>query len=65
MERHNGKISCFKFRDYFESVKRIDIDPILCTPNIRLIDIEKQFVDYKIDIDLDLLYNACPFKTIT
>ena len=52
----------FKFRDYFASVKRTDIDPILCTPNIRLIDIEKQFVDYKIDIDLDLLYNACPFK---
>ena len=52
----------FKFRDYFASVKRTDIDPILCTPNIRLIDIEKQFVDYKIDIDLDLLYDACPFK---
>jgi len=62
MERHNGKISCFKFRDYFESVKRTDIDPILCIPSIRLIDIEKEFVDYKIDIDLDLLYNACPFK---
>lgn len=62
MERHNGKISCFKFRDYFESVKRTDIDPILCTPNIRLMDIEKEFVDYKIDIDLDLLYDACPFK---
>lgn len=57
----------FKFRDYFASVGRTDIEPIHISPEIKTADsmlkfIENQFVDYKINIDLDLLYNACPFK---
>ena len=57
----------FKFRDYFASVKRTDTKPIYINPNIStaetmLISIEKQFTDYKIDIDLEKLIQSCPFK---
>lgn len=50
----------FKFRDYFRSVKRIDDYPI--------IPIDKDNPDkyiyhnYEINIDLDKLYDSCPFK---
>jgi len=57
----------FKFRDYFASVKRTDIEPLYLNPELKTADsilksIEKQFISYKIDIDLDLLYSVCPFK---
>ena len=52
----------FKFFDYFLSVKRdIDapINPISLTDVDRLI---QRIPDDKASIDLDLLYEACPFK---
>lgn len=51
----------FKFVDYMLSVGR-RIDPIIITDNTKISEIEKKFYDYKIDIDLDLLMNKCPFK---
>lgn len=53
----------FKFKDYFMSVNRPIIDPIKPNNyNNKIKDISKYFYDYKINIDLDKLYNACPFK---
>jgi pyruvyltransferase len=53
----------FKFRDYFLSVNRRDISPLRINEGISLNKIYDQFSEYKIRIDLDLLYNSCPFKT--
>lgn len=50
----------FKFIDYFKSVKRPDIKPIEITEDSMISDMK--FHNYKISIDLDLLYNECPFK---
>ena len=52
----------FKFRDYFSSVNRPILDPIRPNLNQRIIAISNHFYKYKIDIDLDKLFNACPFK---
>jgi pyruvyltransferase len=52
----------FKFRDYFMSVGRKDREPLRVNETTKLKEVYNQFYDYKIDIDLDLLYNACPFK---
>ena len=52
----------FKFRDYFLSVGRPDIDPIVPKECDHIKDFADRFHDYKISIDLDLLYEACPFK---
>lgn len=54
----------FKFVDYFLSVKRSDFTPIIPKLNDSLEDLTKQFCSYDIDIDLDKLFNACPFKNI-
>lgn len=52
----------FKFLDYFMSVKRKDNKPIYITVHTKLSDIYNGFYDYEIDIDLDKLLKACPFK---
>ena len=52
----------FKFADYFASVKRPIVPPIIPNELDRIKDISSAFHDYKIDIDLDLLYSVCPFK---
>ena len=52
----------FKFLDYFASVKRKDKEPLVITENTKLSDIYDKFYDYKIDIDLNKLLKACPFK---
>lgn len=54
----------FKFRDYFLSVKRYDLSPIIPRLKDSIEDLDSQFYSYKIDIDLEKLYNACPFKSI-
>lgn len=52
----------FKFRDYFLSVKR-RVEPPLKIREITPIEkIYKRFYSYQIDIDLDKLYFACPFR---
>ena len=52
----------FKFRDYFMSVGRNDRNSIGVSDKTKLEDIVSQFYDYKIEIDLDKLWEACPFK---
>lgn len=55
--------SGFKFRDYFLSVKRYTLDPIVPSLEDSLENLNDHFYSYKIDIDLQMLYNACPFKS--
>lgn len=50
----------FKFIDYFKSVKRTDKKPIVINKSTKITSMK--FKDYKILIDLDLLYNECPFR---
>lgn len=52
----------FKFRDYFESVGRNDTDPIIIHKDTKISDIKIKDWRYSIDINLDKLYDACPFK---
>jgi len=51
----------FKFADYFLSVCR-KIEPILVSEDTPMSEVRKQFYDYKINIDLDLLMSRCPFN---
>ncbi len=50
----------FKFRDYFSSVGRSDWDPIYVDATTSRTELESKFHEYKIEIDLDALWNACP-----
>lgn len=50
----------FKFRDYFSSVGRPDHAPIQVTPGTERAELEDRFFEYRIEIDLDALWNACP-----
>lgn len=52
----------FKFLDYFLSVKRKDTKPLIINKKTSIEDINKHFYNYKIDIDLDKLLDAAPFK---
>jgi len=51
----------FKFRDYFGSVRRIDTDPLIMSEKTTVDDIYGSFSNYKIDINLSELLDACPF----
>lgn len=55
----------FKFRDYFSSVGRPDRYPALAFPNTSRSQIEKNFFDYSLEIDLDALWRACPIPIKT
>lgn len=55
----------FKFYDYFESVGRKNEKPFRITENTTIQDIYNQYKDYKIDIDLNRLLDACPFLNAT
>ena len=52
----------FKFNDYFASVGRPLNDPIRPNLTDRIKDISHHFYDYEIDINLEKLLEACPFK---
>jgi len=52
----------FKFKDYFMSVGRPDRQPIRINPHTRLKDIKDVVKQHEIKIDLDALYNSCPYK---
>lgn len=52
----------FKFRDYFASVGRKDTEPLIMKESTTIQQILDQFYDYKINTDLDKLYDACPFR---
>jgi pyruvyltransferase len=51
----------FKFRDYFGSVGRSDTGPLIVSEKTTIEDILDGFTNYKIDIDLEELLEACPF----
>lgn len=53
--------SGFKFYDYFESVGRADEQPLIITGKTTIDDILGTYHNYKLDIDLDALLEACPF----
>lgn len=52
----------FKFKDYLISVCR-KTDPIIITDKTSIIDIQNQFYDYQINIDLNQLMESCPFSS--
>lgn len=53
----------FKFRDYFSSVGRPDLKPVVVDGETTRTEVEDRFFDYRIDIDLDALCEVCPVKT--
>ena len=54
--------SGFKFMDYLLSVKRPYQEPLVMNEYTTLNDILKAFYPYEIDIDLNRLFDACPFR---
>lgn len=52
----------FKFKDYFLSVNRPSTSSIKPTLSSKIEDYTSEFIQYKIDIDLNKLYDSCPFK---
>lgn len=55
----------FKFRDYFSSVGRPDVNPIFVHEATERKELEDKFFDYRISIDLDALWAACPVNSVT
>lgn len=51
----------FKFRDYFGSVGRSDTEPLIMTEKTTVDDIYHRVSNYRIDIDVNDLLDACPF----
>lgn len=51
----------FKFRDYFGSVNRTETEPLKVDEKTTVDSMYEQFYNYKIDIDLQELLDACPF----
>ncbi|MBF9149655.1 polysaccharide pyruvyl transferase family protein [Novosphingobium jiangmenense] len=54
----------FKFRDYFSSVGRPDRDPIIVDAGTERSALEDRFHDYRVAIDLDALWAACPVPPV-
>lgn len=52
----------FKFFDYFESVGRTDEGPLVIQDNLSIDDILDDYYQYHLDLDLNELWEACPFK---
>lgn len=52
----------FKFFDYFKSVGRIDEGPLVIQKNSSIDDILDTFYQYKLDLDLNELWEICPFR---
>ena len=44
------------------SVGRKDREPLVINETTRLKEVYDKFYNYKIDIDLNKLWDACPFK---
>lgn len=51
----------FRFKDYMASVNRPYHDPLQITDYITIKQVFNLFEDYQIKIDLEALYDACPF----
>lgn len=50
----------FKFNDYFSSVSRPEQAPFAVTAETTRKQLEDHFFDYRVAIDLDALWRACP-----
>lgn len=50
----------FKFEDYFSSVGRPELPPLPVDGTTRRSEVEDHMFDYRIQIDLDALWKACP-----
>lgn len=50
----------FKFNDYFMSVNRPIVKPFLINESTEIVNLD--LYEYKTEIDLNKLLNACPFK---
>lgn len=57
-----GQVNKFKFHDYFLSVGRPLIEPIVPKKDDQIQDFLPLLYNYSTDIDLDKLLEACPFK---
>jgi pyruvyltransferase len=51
----------FKFHDYLRSVGRTDLAAFVVKKKTMVKDIESSFCHYEVKIDLDRLYESCPF----
>jgi pyruvyltransferase len=51
----------FKFKDYFASVGRDPVGPVVITERTTLDELYSRFQKYEIHIDLEKLLQACPF----
>lgn len=54
----------FKFRDYFSSVGRSDCEPIIVDANTERSELEDRFHSYRVEIDLNALWAACPVQPV-
>lgn len=52
----------FKFFDYFESVGRTDEEALVIQKDSSVDDILDAFYSYKLDLDLNELWEACPLR---
>ena len=52
----------FKFLDYFLSVNRKDTKPLLINEKVTIEEVESHFYEYSIEINIDKLLEAAPFK---
>ena len=55
----------FKFHDYLKSVGRNDLRALTIDMKSSVQTIESSLEDYEIDLDLDRLYESCPFRSRT
>jgi pyruvyltransferase len=55
----------FKFQDYFASIQRTDYQTTVITADITLSSLIDHYIPYTVRIDLDKLYEACPFRVRT
>jgi len=54
----------FKFKDYFSSVKRPLVDPIIISKDDNIKSISKKIQKYEIDIDIKSILSSCPFNSL-
>jgi pyruvyltransferase len=54
----------FKYLDYFMSVGRNDIEALVIQEDSSIDDILDTYTNYKLDINLNELWEACPFRCI-
>jgi pyruvyltransferase len=54
----------FKFRDYLRSIGRNDTKPSRLSATTQTTELVESMSQQPVDIDLERLWNACPFRNI-